>query len=183
MATQTKRKSTRATRRRSSASKEVSSAPTNEIVGLILLGLGFLHFLSLASFDLHDLPAWVKISTGTQTNVPVENFNGPVGAIVAGYSFFVFGVGSYLISVGLIWFGVSKLSAQLPLNLRTLSGFGLFVITGACLMQIQPFFFKHLRVEMFSLGAGGGLGFCLESGQLEGSWDVWEPSFSLVLLT
>ena len=137
------------------------SGPMGEIAGIILLGLGLLQFLSLVSFNAYDLPAWIPISLTSEPNHPVHNLIGPTGAIVAGYSLYALGVGSYLISVGLIWFGVSKLSSRLPLTGKTVGGFVLFLIAGACLAQIQPFFLEHWRQKNFSLGAGGGVGMLL----------------------
>jgi S-DNA-T family DNA segregation ATPase FtsK/SpoIIIE len=132
-----------------------------EVAGIILLGCGLLHFLALASFNAYDLPTWARISPATQPNDPVQNLIGPTGAILAGYSLFAFGVAAYLIPIGFIWFGISKLSSRLPLSYKTAGGFLLFLLSGACLAQIQPFFFENWQNDLSSLGPGGGAGYFL----------------------
>src|ERR1700722_7017941 len=63
-----------------------------EVIGLTLLGLGTLLFLALISYNPRDVPAWVPIiansAIGTHAN---PNFIGPVGAIIAGYFYFMVG--------------------------------------------------------------------------------------------
>jgi len=160
--------------KRKTATKKVAKVksqggPTNEIVGIVLLGISALYFLALASFDAYDLPAWVRHSPATHPNDPIQNLIGPVGAILAGYSYLFFGIASYLIPIGMIWFGVSKLTSELRIARRTLIGFAIFVLAGASLAQIQPFAFSDWRDHYFSYGPGGVVGHIFGATLLRGT--------------
>src|SRR5207302_373594 len=64
----------------------------SEVVGLVLLGLGTLLFLALISYKPKDVPEWMPIiSHNAPANHPAQNFIGPLGAIVAGIFYFLFG--------------------------------------------------------------------------------------------
>jgi len=157
----------RPTRKRNQE-KKPALAQASEVIAIVLLGLGFLHFLALASFDAYDLPTWVKLHKVSTPNDPVLNFIGPVGAILAGYSFFFLGVAAYLIPTGLIWFGVSKLTSQLRISRHAILGFAIFVVTGACLCQVQTVFFQDWNRDFVMSRPGGGVGLVLGEKLLKG---------------
>jgi len=74
-------------------SRESENRLYQEVVGLILLGAGTLLFLALISYDPHDVPGWLGISTSTN-NVHQTIF-GATGAIVACVANLLFGAASF----------------------------------------------------------------------------------------
>ena len=89
----------------------------NEVFALVLLGVGTLLFLALISYSPKDLPSWVWFSKVSTPNSPAQNFIGPLGAIVAGFCYFMIGGASYLLAVVLLGFRrgevVSRAAARL----------------------------------------------------------------------
>ena len=79
------------------------------LVSLGLIGFGFIYLLSLLSFSIDDLHAWVPFSHTADPMRPAVNFLGPPGATWAGMSFYTIGVTSYLIPAIMIWFGAARL--------------------------------------------------------------------------
>ncbi len=126
--------------------------------GLCLTALGAAWFLALASYTPDDLPSWVKFSTISPANDPVHNLLGPAGAVLAGYSLFLFGVASFLIPFCLIWMGLARTLLGMKLLPRPLAGMSLFVLGGSAFMGMQSLWFQNWWAEYNILGAGGGIG-------------------------
>jgi len=72
----------------------------DDLIGWGLLTVGLLLLISQLSFDRFDLP-----STSTAHNNMVHNWIGPFGAYGASGFFFIFGAGSYVISLLMLLFG------------------------------------------------------------------------------
>jgi S-DNA-T family DNA segregation ATPase FtsK/SpoIIIE len=125
----------------------------NEIIGLVLLGLGTVLFLSLYSYESKDLPFF-----NSAPNKPAHNFIGPVGAIMAGTVYFLFGAAAYLIAVVLLGFGSAKLFFSKIQIVRKLPYILCLILSGACLLQLQHQFLVDWSkmVDMRGLGAGPG---------------------------
>ena len=140
------------------------------MLGLVLLGAGTLLFLALVSYNPEDVPSWVPfISKQAGTAGPTENFIGPVGAIVAGIAYFLLGAASYLLAVVLIGFGGAKfLSHGLRLDRKRWAWIGAFIVTGACLAGIQPWFLQSWKEHFNILGPGGWIGFAFGQTVLAG---------------
>ncbi|MBV9128565.1 MAG: DNA translocase FtsK [Verrucomicrobia bacterium] len=134
--------------------------PWNDVPALLMLGCGTLLFLALVSYQPSDLPGWVPFSlTATNPQATVQNFIGPVGAVVTGLLFFLFGAASFLLTAILLGFGVGKLfigGLRAAPRVPWMIG---FVVTGACLLHLQHWFLGDWR-EKFNVpgGAGGWLG-------------------------
>jgi S-DNA-T family DNA segregation ATPase FtsK/SpoIIIE len=131
----------------------------NEVYALILLGSGTLLFLALISYVPKDIPTWFPLLNSTSApNRPAQNFLGPLGAIVAGVCYFLIGAASYLLAATLLGFGGAKLfHGQLKVS-RRLGWILLFIASGACLFQLQPWFL-HDWHRIFNIdGPGGRLG-------------------------
>jgi DNA segregation ATPase FtsK/SpoIIIE, S-DNA-T family len=131
----------------------------NEVYALILLGTGTLLFLALISYVPKDIPTWFPLLNSTSSpNRPAQNFLGPLGAIVAGICYFLIGAASYLLAATLLGFGGAKLfHGQLQVS-RRLGWIVLFIASGACLFQLQPWFL-HGWHRIFNIdGPGGRLG-------------------------
>ncbi len=139
------------------------------MLGLVLLGVGTLLFLALVSYNPEDVPSWLFFSKQGGSSGPTENFIGPVGAVVAGLCYFLFGAASYLLAVVLIGFGGGKfLSSTLALDRKRWAWIGAFIFSGACLAGIQPWFLQSWKTHFNILGPGGWVGFAFGQTVLAG---------------
>ena len=131
----------------------------NEVYALILLGTGTLLFLALISYVPKDIPTWFPLLNSTSApNRPAQNFLGPIGAVGAGICYFLIGAASYLLAATLLGFGGAKLfHGDLKVS-RRIGWIVLFIASGACLFQLQPWFL-HDWHRIFNIdGPGGRLG-------------------------
>src|ERR1044071_6602351 len=87
-----------------SAADSSSSRGFNDVLGAVLLASALLLLVAQISFDRND----VSFLT-SQVNQPVHNLIGYIGVYMAYASFFLFGVGAYLIPVLLVLFASSCL--------------------------------------------------------------------------
>src|SRR4051812_19285893 len=141
--------------------RPVKSNAWNEVFALILLGVGTLLFLALISYTPKDVPSWVWFSQVSSPNKPAQNFIGPFGAIIAGFSYMMLGAASYLLAVVLLGFGGAKLfHARLRVTPR-IGWIVLFVFSGACLLQLQTQHLQGWRTLFNIPGAGGWIGYFL----------------------
>jgi S-DNA-T family DNA segregation ATPase FtsK/SpoIIIE len=141
--------------------RTVKSNAWNEVFALILLGVGTLLFLALISYTPKDVPSWVWFSQVSSPNRPAQNFIGPFGAIVAGFSYMMLGAASYLLAVVLLGFGGAKLFYS---KLRVAPRIGwivLFIASGACLLQLQTTHLQGWRTLFNIPGPGGWIGFVI----------------------
>ncbi len=131
----------------------------NEVFALVLLGVGTLLFLALISYSPRDLPSWVPFSKVSTPNSPAQNFIGPLGAIIAGFCYFMIGGASYLLAVALLGFGAAKLFyAQLQVSKRA-GWIALFIASGACLLHLQSHFLRDWNAAFNIQGPGGWVGY------------------------
>ena len=142
--------------------RPIAKSPTapawSDISALLMLGTGMLLYLALISYTPRDLPVWMPFSQYATPNSPTQNFIGPVGAVVAGLHFFFFGAASFLIAALLLGFGGAKLFFPAMGVLWRLGWMILFVLSGACLAQLQPWFLHHLHGDFNAHGPGGYFG-------------------------
>jgi S-DNA-T family DNA segregation ATPase FtsK/SpoIIIE len=140
-------------------SRSTKNSAWNEVVAIILLGVGTLLFLALISYNPKDLPSWVPWSYLSPPNRPAQNFIGPFGAILAGFCYLTLGAASYLLAAVLLGFGAAKLfHANLRLIAR-LPWIILFVASGACLLQLQTTHLRGWRLAFNIQGPGGWVGY------------------------
>ncbi len=139
--------------------RRVKNNAWNEVFALVLLGVGTLLFLALISYNPKDLPAWVWFSKVSTPNSPAQNFIGPLGAIVAGFCYFMIGAASYLLAVVLLGFGAAKLfHAQLRVTRRA-AGLRFLFSPGACLLHLQSYFLRDWHSAFNIQGPGGWVGY------------------------
>lgn len=151
------------------------------MLGLVLLGAGTLLFLALVSYSPSDVPSWLFFSKQGAPEAITENFIGPVGAIVAGFCYFLLGAAAYLLAVVLIGFGGAKfLTAGLDLKKR-LGWTAAFIVSGACLAGIQPWFLQSWKEHFNILGPGGWIGLALGKTVLAGLLGVIGATILLTL--
>jgi S-DNA-T family DNA segregation ATPase FtsK/SpoIIIE len=141
--------------------RTVKSNAWNEVFALILLGVGTLLFLALISYTPKDVPSWIWFSQVSSPNKPAQNFIGPFGAIIAGFSYLMLGAASYLLAVVLLGFGGAKLfHSKLRLTPRT-GWIVLFIVSGACLLQLQTQHLQGWRTLFNIPGPGGWIGYVI----------------------
>ena len=141
--------------------------PWNEVVGLVALGIGTVVFLALISYNPGDVPSWVWFSYKSPPNNPTQNFIGPTGAIVAGFLYLTLGAAAYLVTSLLLGFGVAKLFLPGFRIFKRLPWALLFVVSGAALTQLQPWFLRSWEQQFKLLGPGGMLGYWVGAGLLQ----------------
>ena len=131
----------------------------NEVFALILLGVGTLLFLALISYTPRDVPSWVWFSQVSSPNRPAQNFIGPFGAIIAGFCYMMLGAASYLLAVVLFGFGGAKLFHSKLRVMPRVGWIALFIISGACLLQLQTQHLQGWRALFNIQGPGGWIGY------------------------
>jgi S-DNA-T family DNA segregation ATPase FtsK/SpoIIIE len=129
----------------------------NEVVALVLLGIGTLLFLSLVSYSPNDVPSWFPLGSVRRAARVSSNFIGPFGAIIACLSYSLLGAASYLFTAILLGCGGVKLmSPTVRLSMRVIWA-GVFVVAGACLLHLLPWSVLDAR-RLGLPGEGGWLG-------------------------
>jgi S-DNA-T family DNA segregation ATPase FtsK/SpoIIIE len=141
--------------------RTVKNNAWNEVFALVLLIVGTLLFLALISYTPRDVPSWVWFSQVSSPNRPAQNFIGPFGAIIAGFSYMMMGAASYLLAVVLLGFGGAKLFYSKLRMIPRLGWIVLFVISGACLLQLQTQYLQTWRPRFNIQGPGGWLGYVI----------------------
>lgn len=131
--------------------------PWKEVIGISLIVVGALLFVALFTFDRGDLPKWAPLIGTSQQNVPLHNLVGVVGAMMAGYSYFLLGAASYWFALILVGFGIGKLLVD---DFQLLIRFGWGAVN---LISIASLFKRALPgwQDYFDKdkGAGGWIGY------------------------
>ena len=125
---------------------------------IVLLLTGTLLFFALISYSPRDLPSWVPWSYLSPPNRPAQNFIGPFGAIFASVFYLLIGAASYFFAAVLLGFGAAKLFYPRLRVIARLPWIVLFIVSGACLLQLQTRYFfdwKKLNIQ----GPGGSIGY------------------------
>lgn len=124
--------------------------------GFLMIGLALFWVLALVSYEPADLPGWCHLALSDAPSPILHNFIGRFGAILAGYSFWMFGLANYLIPACLTWFGVCKLTSQARITMRAWLGSAMMLIAGAALLHLQTIW--DWNKVLSPSGPGGGLG-------------------------
>jgi DNA segregation ATPase FtsK/SpoIIIE, S-DNA-T family len=131
----------------------------NEVFALVLLFSGTLLFFALISYTPKDVPSWVWFSHISPANHPAQNFIGPVGAIIAGVCYQFIGAAAYLLAAILLGFGAAKLFYPSLRIAPRLGWIVLFIISGACLLHVQPYHLQGWHAAFNIQGPGGWIGY------------------------
>ncbi|HME87644.1 MAG TPA: DNA translocase FtsK [Chthoniobacterales bacterium] len=141
-------------------SRSTKNSAWNEVVAIILLGVGTLLFLALISYNPKDLPSWVPWSYLSPPNKPAQNLIGPFGAIFASIFCFLIGAASYLLAALLFGFGWGKLFHGDLRLWRRAPWLVLVVTSGACLDQLLRISIRlGWKVPSNVRGPGGWVGY------------------------
>jgi S-DNA-T family DNA segregation ATPase FtsK/SpoIIIE len=132
----------------------------NDVIGVALLALALLLFVSQISFDRFDISFFCD-----PPNKPIHNWIGVAGAYVAWFSFLVLGVTAYLLPWLLAFFGVAYL-LQFFSYLRERLWWSLIwstvlviSLTGMFHIFDNAHWFGNLHVSIGAQSAGGFLGY------------------------
>jgi len=136
----------------------------NEVFALVLLFVGTLLFLALVSYTPKDVPSWVWFSSSSPANHPAQNFIGPFGAIIAGICYQLIGAAAYLLAATLLGFGVAKLFHPRLRVTRRITWIILFIVSGSCLLHLQPYHLRGWHSAFNIQGPGGWIGYCFADG-------------------
>jgi DNA segregation ATPase FtsK/SpoIIIE, S-DNA-T family len=139
--------------------RSVKHSAWNEVFALVFLFVGTLLFLALVSYNPRDLPAWIPWSYLSPANRPAQNFIGPFGAILASICYFLIGAASYLLAATLLGFGAAKLFNGSLRVTRRIPWIVLFIVSGACLLQLQHRHLLGWRTAFNIPGSGGWVGY------------------------
>jgi S-DNA-T family DNA segregation ATPase FtsK/SpoIIIE len=141
-------------------SRSSKNSSWNEVVAIILLGVGTLLFLALISYNPKDLPSWVPWSYLSPPNRPAQNLIGPFGAIFASVFCFLIGGTSFLLAGLVFGFGWAKLFHPELRLWRRFPWALLFVASGACLDQLLRISLRlGWKVPSNVRGPGGWAGY------------------------
>jgi len=137
----------------------------NDVIGVALLAVALLLLVAQFSFDRYDLE-FIR----TPPNQPIHNWIGPFGAHVAYASFFLLGLGAFVLPFLLAAFGLGYLFNFLGyLRERRLWSaiWGFVMMLSLCgLLHILDGPLRHLRENICAQSAGGLLGW-LTYGQTQ----------------
>jgi DNA segregation ATPase FtsK/SpoIIIE, S-DNA-T family len=128
--------------------------------GFFFLAAALFFFLALVSYDPQDLPAWSHLALSDTPTPMAHNLIGRLGALIAGYTFWMFGAANFVIPICFTWFGVCKLTTQMELKLRHWIGFLLMICGGAAILYLQTLWVWDNK-DVTPFGQGGGLGYVL----------------------
>ena len=126
--------------------------------GLLYIAGALFYLLALISHDPADLPPWTHLAVSDTATPMAHNLIGRLGAILAGYTFWMFGAANFIIPFCLTWFGVVKFASHAKITLRSWFGFAAMLASGAAIFYLQVFWqWEDKNVTPY--GAGGGLGY------------------------
>ena len=155
----------------------------NEVFALILLFVGTLLFLALVSYTPKDVPSWVWFSHISPANHPAQNFIGPFGAIIAGICYQLIGAAAYLLAAILLGFGVVKLFHPRLRMTQRITWIILFIVSGACLLHLQPYHLRGWHSAFNIQGPGGWIGYRFADGHHGLLRNILGQVGSVILLT
>jgi len=147
--------------------RKATSNHWNEVTGLALLIGGTLLFFALVSYTPRDVPDWFPLSSTSSSHHTTQNFIGPVGALLACTLYFFLGAASYLFTAVLLGCGAAKLISGTQRLRPRIPWMAAFVLSGACLLQWQPWLMRTWPHEMNTRGPGGLIGFWIGRGVFE----------------
>ncbi len=153
----------------------------NEVVGTVMVGVGLLFILALVSYTPNDMPILgLEFGPNSEATKPRENYIGVVGALLGFALLFLFGVAAYLLPLGLIWLGFAYAFLDSKLTWRSLIGCVCFLVTGACLLNVQTWFLWGWAEAMYIKNPGGVIGQFLGTNVFEALLN--KPGAIIVLL-
>jgi S-DNA-T family DNA segregation ATPase FtsK/SpoIIIE len=142
---------------------EEPSRWSSEVAGVCWLAGGLILLLAQLSYSPADLPdSGFFGSFADKSGKSGDNWLGPVGGILGFVQILLIGAAGWLLSIGFIWFGVTKLAFRWLIWPRVSVGLITLLISAAVLLHASDYFFTDWseRCEMPSPGGviGNGIG-------------------------
>lgn len=136
--------------------------PSSRLIGLGLLLVGAMMFVSLISYDVGDIPPYVPLINVTSSpNEPARNLLGIVGAVLGGYAYFFFGLGAFWLAVALVGLGLGKVLWREMVVWERFAWGMISVVSASCLLQLNPGWFGWWEDFFRAHGSGGFFGYWL----------------------
>ena len=148
----------------------------NEIWAIVFITIAVFVFLSLITFNPHDLSFYTSTP-----NTPVKNLAGSIGANTAGFFLFLMGISAYVIPVLLLIWGVNRFLGTTTQRLYTRIAGGLILILTTS--SLASMIIDGGTVEQFR--SGGTFGFFISKILLRycGMFGSYLILFSLLVLS
>lgn len=142
---------------------EEPSKWSSEVAGVCWLAGGLVLLLAQLSYSPADLPdSGFFGSFADKSGKSGDNWLGPVGGILGFVQILLIGAAGWLLSIGFIWFGITKLAFRWLIWPRVSVGLITMLISAAVLLHASDYFFTDWakRCEMPSPGGviGNGIG-------------------------
>ncbi len=135
------------------------SVIVHDLIGGVFLLAAVLFFLSLLSYDPHDLPTWAPFNPTDTMTIHAVNYIGRTGAILAFYSLMVMGLATYVLPFSFTWFAVCKIASHVHITSRHWLGMVMVVLSGAAILDITGWDLGSTQLN--PLGSGGAVGHLL----------------------
>ncbi len=131
--------------------KPATSSGKREALSIVLLAVCVIVFLSLVSYDWRDIPLLHE-----PVNTPPANFIGPGGAWVSFVLFESFGLGSYLIPIWFLGYGIILIFRGIEHIRAKLIWAVMMMMTFACFLELHTEWFTPF-MDALNLSAAGGV--------------------------
>lgn len=133
---------------------------SSEIAGVCWMAGGLVLLLSQLSYSPGDLPdlGFLK-NFADKTDKAGENWLGPVGGVLGFAQILLIGAAGWLLSLGFIWFGVTKLAFRWLIWPRISLGLITILISGAVLLHAADCFFTDWADRCQMPSPGGVIGY------------------------
>ncbi|MFK7852422.1 MAG: DNA translocase FtsK 4TM domain-containing protein [Akkermansiaceae bacterium] len=135
---------------------------SSELAAIFWMAGGLILLLSQLSYSPADLPEWGMFEAFVDKSGDTGgNWLGPVGGILAFVQILLLGAAGWLLSLGFIWYGITKLAFRWKLWPRIIIGHLLMLVSGAVWLHASEIFFNEwaIRCQMPSPGGVIGNGF------------------------
>ncbi|MBI1883712.1 MAG: DNA translocase FtsK [Chlamydiae bacterium] len=137
--------------------RQPPSTRWREVGGILLIVLGVFVFLSLISYDPHDISFYTA-----QPNDPPHNYIGLVGAWFSFVAFFLIGFSSFLFPVLMMFLGIRSIFKETTERFSARAALVLMVLlSGSCLLELYSdgsFSSWGSRFGLKEMGPGGFIG-------------------------
>jgi S-DNA-T family DNA segregation ATPase FtsK/SpoIIIE len=132
---------------------------SSEVAGVCWIAGGLVLLLSQLSYSPADLPDLGFLGSFADKSGKVgENWLGPVGGVLGFLQILLIGAAGWLLSLGFIWFGVTKLAFRWLLWPRISLGLITILISGAVWLHASDWFFQDWAARCRMPSPGGVIG-------------------------
>lgn len=132
---------------------------SSELAGVCWMIGGLILLLSQLSYSPADLPEWGMFEAfADKGDVKGGNWLGPVGGILAFVQILLLGAAGWLLSLGFIWFGVTKLAFRWLLWPKISIGLVVVLVSGSIWLHASGWVFSEWAARCRMPSSGGVIG-------------------------